>query len=190
MSQQKYYTFSMTYVALLRGINVGGKSKVEMVHLKTTFENLGFGDVKTFINSGNVIFTSKSQNSKQLVNQIEQAIEKDFGLSIKIVLRDIRAIKKIAEALPNSWTNDATMKCDVMFLWEDVDTPDVIKQLPEIHTDYEEIKYVTGAVLWRADRDYARKSKMYKIIGTDLYKKMTIRNCNSVRKIYALMQAV
>jgi len=179
----------MTYVALLRGINVGGKSKVEMVRLKTTFEDLGFDSVKTFINSGNVIFISDSTDPKKLVSQIEQAIERNFDLNIKVVLRDLQAIQATVEALPANWVNDATTKCDVMFLWDDIDTPDVLKQLPQIHTDFEEIKYIPGAILWRADKPFARKSKILKIIGTDLYKKMTIRNCNSVRKIYALMQA-
>ena len=185
----KLYFLDMTYVALLRGINVGGKSKIEMARLKITFEDLGFENVKTFINSGNVIFTDITTNSKKLVGQIEQGIEKNFGLSIKVVLRDLPAIKKTVEALPSTWVNDASMKCDVMFLWEDVDTPDVMKQLPQIHSDFEEIKYIPGAILWRVDRQYASKSKMLKINSTDLYKKMTIRNCNSVRKIYALMQA-
>jgi len=179
----------MTYVALLRGINVGGKSKVEMSRLKTTFESLGHNAVKTFINSGNVIFTSDSTNTKKIVDQIERGIEKDFNLKIKVILRDLLTMKKTTEALPESWMNDATMKCDVMFLWEDIDTPDIMKQLPEIHSEFEEIKYTPGAVLWRSDRHFARKSKMYTIISTELYKKMTIRNCNSVRKIYALMQA-
>ncbi len=176
----------MKYVALLRGINVGGNNKVPMATLKKTFERLGFDDVRTFIASGNVLFRAGTTDHTKLTKQIEAAIAKDFGLSISVLLRDEKKMETLVKKLPASWVNDKTMKCDVMFLWSEVDKPSILKELP-FDLKIEDITYTPGAVLWRIDRDKITKSRMLKIIGTKLYKQMTVRNCNTTRKLYALM---
>ena len=175
-----------TYVALLRSVNVGGNNRVEMAKLKRTFERLGFGDVQTFIASGNVIFRSDEVNQALLVKKIESAIEADFRVRIKVLLRDLKSMGKLVKAIPAAWVNDKEMKCDVMFLWKEIDNKKVLKQLPFDPT-LEDVKYVPGAVLWRIDRDKASKSRMYRIVGTRLHQQMTVRNPNTVRKLYALM---
>ena len=78
----------MTYLALLRGINVGGKNKVEMARLKTLFESIGCSDVRTYINSGNVIFTN-GRVAARLRTSIEKAIAQEFGFDVRVVLRDL-----------------------------------------------------------------------------------------------------
>ena len=91
----------MTYVALLRGINVGGNRKVDMKRLKVTFESCGFADVRTYINSGNVVFCSDSTDPRALVETLEAAIESEFGFPVKVLLRDAESIRAIVEALPD-----------------------------------------------------------------------------------------
>ncbi len=177
----------MIYVALLRGINVGGKRKVSMKLLKDTFERAGMESVITYINSGNVIFKSNSRDSKKLTRTLETAIETDFGFVVKVLLRDHNTIKAIVKALPEAWKNDLAMKCDVMFLWEQLDHPDVIKHLT-IKSAIDEVRYMPGAVLWRVDRVNVTKSAIMKLVGTELYKHMTIRNCNTTRKLLELME--
>lgn len=176
----------ITYVALLRGINVGGSNKVEMAKLKQTFERLSFAGVKTFIASGNVIFRAGEQDPARLVKKIESAIKADFGMPIKVLLRDQKSMGRLVKAIPASWVNDKAMKCDVMFLWQEVNNKAVLKQLP-FDPALEDVLYVPGAVIWRIDRDKATKSRMFKIVGTKLHQQMTIRNPNTVRKLYALM---
>ena len=176
----------MTYVALLRGINVGGKSKVEMARLKLTFEQLGFENVKPYINSGNVIFNSDGMDEPQLVKQIEAAITKAFKLELKIVLRNLLAIKKLVQTLPADWVNNNDIKCDVMFLRPDVDKPSVIKEFP-YQPALEQLRYVPGAVLWRVERKSQAKSRIVRIVGSNLHRNLTIRNPNTVRKLYELM---
>lgn len=177
----------MTYVALLRGINVGGNNKVDMKQLKMVFEELGFTNVKTYINSGNVIFQTKSQAKEKLTQSLEKAIEKEFGFSVKVVIRTFKEIKQVVEILPSSWLNNDTMKCDVMFLWPAVDSPKVIKELI-IKDDIDEVMYMPGTILWRVDRDKVTRSGIMKLVGTKLYAQMTIRNCNTAKKLYQLMQ--
>jgi len=176
----------MVYAALLRGINVGGKNKIEMKRLKQTFERLGFSGAKTFIASGNVIFNTAVSDAAKLVKKIEAAIAEDFGVEIKVLLRNADSMGKLVKAIPSSWVNDDKQKCDVMFLWDEIDNRNVLKQLP-FDLTIEDVKYVPGAVLWRIDRSKAAKSRMFKIVGTKLHKQMTVRNSNTARKLYELM---
>ena len=177
----------MVYVALLRGINVGGKTRVEMTKLKTTFEHLGFEDVKTYINSGNVIFSSSSNNQKSLTTKIEAEIEKDFRFKVPVILRSFDEIKKLLQKIPKTWVNDQNMKCDVMFLWSEIDNPKILEQIPH-NPEIEDVIYLPGAVVWRIDRDKVKRGKVLRIVGTDTHKQMTIRNPNTVRKLYELMK--
>jgi uncharacterized protein (DUF1697 family) len=175
-----------TYVTLLRGINVGGKNKVPMQQLKNSFERLGLENVKTYINSGNILFTDKKHSQSELVTSLEKAILKDFGFGVKVLLRTAKEIDAINAALPKKWINDDTMKCDVMFLWKEVDSPKIVDEL-KIVSEIDIVKYIPGTIMWSADRKYLTRSGMMRLAGTKLYKSMTIRNCNTVRKLAALL---
>ncbi|MCA0756909.1 DUF1697 domain-containing protein [Paenibacillus sp. N4] len=178
----------MVFVALLRGINVGGNNKIDMKQLKLTFEELGLTDVVTYINTGNIIFTDGAHSAQELSGMLEEAILKDFGLSIKVMIRTLDEIKTIMDNLPEHWSNDQTMRSDVLYLWDDVDEESVLEKLvmkPEV----DRVLYVKGAILWSYDREHAGKSGMNKLIGTKLYQRVTVRNVNTARKIYGLMQA-
>lgn len=178
----------MIYVALLRGINVGGKSQVRMADLKACFERLGFEGVRTYINSGNVIFTAAARDKRRLIRRIEPELEATFGLPIKVLLRTLAEMEALVEALPDDWVNDSTMKCDVMFLMPQVDEPGVVDRLPA-NPEIEDVRYVDGAVIWRVDRSNQGRSRMSKIVGTDVYKQLSARNANTVRKLTELMRS-
>lgn len=175
----------MTYVALLRGINVGGQRKVEMARLKATFEEAGSSNVRTYINSGNVIFDD-DRDIAELAPALEQAIEEEFGFHVKVLLRSQEAIASVVAAIPDTWVNDRTERTDVWFLWEEVDSPDVIDELT-IKEGIDEVFYVDGAVVWRADGAQLTRSGRGRVIGTSLYKHLTSRNVNTLRKIHQLM---
>lgn len=176
----------MIYVALLRGINVGGNNKVDMKRLKATFESSGFSNVVTYINSGNIVFEVLSQeHDDQIVEKIEKAINQDFQLEIKVLLRNYKNIDTICQKLPATWVKNEKMRTDVIFLWEKFDKPGVLKQIQINPVD--NVKYIPGALLWNVDsKDYS-KSSMQKLIGTELYRNMTIRNVNTVRKLHEIM---
>lgn len=177
----------MIYLALLRGINVGGNNKIDMKLLKQTFERAGMNDVMTYINTGNIIFSDNSQSKIELSHRLEEVILKEFGLQIRVLIRSIDEIKGIIKAIPDTWKNDKEMTGDVMFLWDEVDDIALLEKLiikPSIDT----VIYVPGAILWMVDKINISKSGKSKIIGTKLYKQVTIRNVNTTRKIYELMQ--
>ena len=177
----------MVFVALLRGINVGGKNKVDMKQLKTAFEEAGMTAVRTYINSGNVIFSSSMRSRVRLVEVLEGAIADSFGFHVRVLVRDRKVMREVGKALPKTWVNDATMKCDVMFLWDEAARPSVVKELP-LKPEIDEVRYAAGAILWRCDTRNVTRSGLMKLAGTPLYKQMTIRNCNTTRKLIELME--
>lgn len=172
----------MIYVALLRGINVGGNKKVEMSKLKKVFESLGFTNVTTYINSGNIIFES----SKKDFSQIETVLKKSFGFEIRVVIRDAKNIQKLCEKIPRELENSTEQKTDILFLWDEFDKKSTIG-LIKINPKVDILQYVSGAIIWSVKRSDYSKSGMKKFIGTIVYKNMTARNVNTVRKLAGLM---
>jgi uncharacterized protein (DUF1697 family) len=176
----------MVYVALLRGVNVGGTGKVAMPQLKAVFEAIGMSSVRTYINSGNVIFTTDAADNARLTKVIEDAIEQRFGFAVRVLVRDVDEIRSVVEALPMDWANDEATKCDVFFLWPEVDTPAVVERLDH-DPDVDDVRYTPGAVIRRVDRKSAPRSRLTRVVSTPLYQQMTIRNCNTARKLLELM---
>ncbi|WP_025716923.1 DUF1697 domain-containing protein [Paenibacillus sp. 1-18] len=177
----------MIYVALLRGINVGGNNKINMKKLKETFEKAGMSHVTTYINSGNIIFSSEVQSNEELSLQLEQAILEDFSLPIRVIVRNITEIQNIMKALPKEWSNDTQMKSDVLFLWDEINDISVLEKLP-LKRGIGNVMYTPGAILFSVSKENVTKSGMTKLVGSSLYKHMTVRNVNTTRQIYKLMQ--
>ncbi len=83
----------MIYIALLRGINVSGQKKILMSDLKIMFENLGFSNVKTYIQSGNVIFSSEETNTGEIAKKIEEKIKVQYGFDVPVLILTGEEIK-------------------------------------------------------------------------------------------------
>jgi uncharacterized protein (DUF1697 family) len=98
-----------TYVALLRGVNVGGRAKVDMRELKKQFEELGCADVRTYIISGNVIFRD-GRRASTLTRVLEEALDR------RVAVRSLAEIQALCERIPAEWANDKVQKTDVAFL--------------------------------------------------------------------------
>lgn len=165
---------------------MGGNKKVEMAKLRQCFEALGYKNVSTYINSGNVIFDSNTTDIAILTSTIAGHLANTFGFSIDLVVRTSVDIKKICSAVPPEWTNGTGEKTDVLFLWEDFDSKkslDLIKTNPDVDT----LLYIGGAIVWHVVRSDYSKSGMQKFVGTPLYKHMTTRNVNTLRALTALM---
>lgn len=175
----------MIYTALLRGINIRGKNKIEMPRLRSLFEGLGMQSVVTYINSGNVIFIDDKRSAKETVPLIEKAIAGEFGLTIPTLVRSYEDMKTIITALPDEWQNDERMKSDVLFLWDEVDEPKVVTEY--VKPEVDRFIYVPKAVLWSVDRKNVTRSGLMKLPAAKLYQRVTIRNVNTTRKIYQLM---
>ncbi len=175
------------YVALLRGINVGGNNTVEMKKLRAVFEALGFLSVATYINSGNVIFSTSRKDTGNFVAEIETALKRSFGFAVRTIIRDEKNIRSIEKSIPKEWMNDNKQRTEIMFLWDEYAKKSTLKLIPA-HPDIDTLLYAGRAVIWHiADRKHYSKSGLRKFIGTDVYKHMTARNVNTVRKLITLI---
>ena len=96
----------MIYIALLRGINVGGHKKIKMADLRLLFEALGFGKVLTYIQSGNVVFNSLEEEREKLENQISEAINNQYGFEVPVLVKTRTEINTIVDINPYSDPDD------------------------------------------------------------------------------------
>jgi uncharacterized protein (DUF1697 family) len=174
------------YVALLRGINVGGRTLVKMADLKDCFENLSFDEVSTYIASGNVLFESDPGDPANLATTIEGAIEQRFELPVKVVVLDHNGYAQIVKAIPKPWIGDGTLRANVAFLRPGTNAKQVVQEL-EPDAAIEEVKAVDGAILWATRRDSLNRSVMRKLIGGAAYKDLTVRNLNTTLKLHELI---
>jgi len=179
----------MRYVTLLRGVNVGGNRRAPKQEFQKVLESLGFTDVVIYINSGNAVFSSEGEVR---ASEVQTALETHFGFAIPTLVLPGEKVKKISEAIPTEWTNDTPkpdksgQKSDVLYLFDTVNTPAIIERLgynPEI----ESMLYVDGAVLANISRAHQLKGSLQKLVGSELYSQVTIRNITTARRLAELV---
>jgi uncharacterized protein (DUF1697 family) len=174
------------YVALLRGINVGGRTLVKMDALRACLEASGLADVSTYIASGNVLFESSKRDAAKLETKIEDAIEQTFELPVKVVVLDRAAFARIVRAIPKSWIGDASLRANAAFVRRGTDARKIVRGL-QPDPAVEEVKTTTGAILWATRRDALNHSVMRKLIGGAAYRELTVRNLNTTLKLNELL---
>ena len=175
------------YVAFLRGVNVGGKNTVRMADLKSCFDSLGYTAVRTYINSGNVLFSADSDSERELERNIEAALHAQFGQPITAMVRSRKDINGLLAHVPQRWlAATPEYKFEFFFLHHSVDNPDVLKNFSP-KTDIEELLYFPRTLLWFVNRAAITRSNVIRVIGTPLYSHISVRSANTVRKIAELM---
>jgi uncharacterized protein (DUF1697 family) len=175
------------FVALLRGVNVGGNNMISMKSLKASFEAMGFTNVSTYINSGNIIFQSMEDDPRKLEKKIEQMLSSDYQLESKVVLRSLPEMEKLVKSLPQNWGDDSDWRFNVIFLRHSIDSEKILDELPA-NSDVEEVLYRPGTLLWSVQASEANRSKFVKLSTRKSFKDMTVRNLNTTRKLYELMK--
>jgi uncharacterized protein (DUF1697 family) len=174
------------YVALLRGINVGGQNPIKMADLRACFEQHGFDDVTTYIQSGNVLFDSTG-SSVVLTDRIERMLTETFDLEATVVIRSRRQMRAIVEGAPTGFgTDPGTYRSDVVFLKPLVTAHAALAQVPT--REGVDRAWAGPGVLY-LDRLVARasQSRLSKIVSTPLYRSMTIRNWNTTTELLRLL---
>jgi uncharacterized protein (DUF1697 family) len=176
----------LRYVALLRGINVGGNTLIKMAALRECVESIGHDEVRTYIASGNVLFESKERSGPKLDAQFERAIEKTFGLPVRVVVRSGAEIQRIVDRVPKAWLGASDLRVTVAFLMRGTDARTVARGLtPKDGID--ELVIAPGALVWAIRRDAITRTGL-KLVGTPVYKQMTLRNINTTLKLAELVR--
>jgi uncharacterized protein (DUF1697 family) len=158
-----------------------------MAHLKICFEGLGYSDIRTYINSGNVIFRCSAVDQRGLETSIEEALRTKFACKILVVVKSLAEVDSLVSQIPSSWRGATDKKCNVIFLHHSIDNPNILKNFrpkPEI----EQLHYHPGVLFWSAQISSLTKSSMIKLSTLPLYKNMTVRILNTALKIQTIMQ--
>lgn len=140
-----------TYIALLRGINVGGHRKVPMAELRDLLTNIGCSDVKTYIQSGNVIFKTKEKPSTQIETKIRKAIETYFGFEVSVMVRTRKQLQKIVDDCP--FSNDKKINSYFAILSHSPDK-DLVQKAYEKTYENEDYKIINDCIYFYSDKGY------------------------------------
>ena len=173
------------YIALLRGINISGKNKVPMAELRKCFETLDFMEVKTCLNSGNVIFSCKDTDAAELVNRIERMIQHQFSLNIPVFVIPQEELADILRHAPDWWgTENQEIYDNLIFILPPATFPDIYHEIGAPKEGLEQIQEYQSVVFWSFSRkDYQKTNWWPKTASVPLGSKLTIRTANTIRKI-------
>jgi len=174
------------YIALLRGINVGGKNIIKMTDLKSSFEKIGFKSVSTYIQSGNVLFESSDPDTSSLELKIEKNLSKTFNYSSTVLVRSHSQIKQILSKVPPGWKTRNDLRCYIAFIKDPHTSQSVLEEV-EVKKDIDFINSGPGCVYMSILLSGLTKSSFNKLVAKKIYKHITIRNYNTTQKIGLLM---
>ena len=178
-----------TYVALLRGINVGGRNLIRMPALAAAFEADGFGEVRTYIQSGNVIFTAPRTGSRELTRRIEAMLAEAFDYVPTVVVRSRKQMRSIVDGAPKGFgSKPDEYRYDVIFLKEPLTAAKAIGEVPT-NPAVDTSAAGTGVLYFSRLTAKATASRLGKIVGSPIYSRITIRNWNTTTRLMSLMDA-
>jgi len=178
------------FVALLRGINVGGRNLIRMPELAACFTAAGFGDVRTYIQSGNVLFTADratdSATRPELEGEIEGILTATFALPLKVVVRSHADLAATVVSAPDGfgWPDH---RCDVIFLKHPATADQALAALPALAEGVDRVWPGPGALYFARLTAQATRSRLNRVISAPIYQEMTIRNWNTTSRLLALL---
>ncbi|WP_455100308.1 DUF1697 domain-containing protein [Parvimonas micra] len=178
----------MRYILLLRGINVGGKNKVSMGDFKKSLSNEGFKDVYSYINSGNLFF-STDESYDDCILKIKSLLERDYDFHIPFTLISKEDYLEEKSELPDWWKGELARR-DVLFINNQIDKSAIIDFINNSEF-YNEIVYIgKNAIFWGKydESEYLKSTYHKKLMKQDFYKEITIRNGKTFEKIAEILE--
>jgi len=168
----------MKYIALLRGINVSGK-KVPMKDLVVCFEQLDYANIKTILNTGNVVFESSKSSTLDLVTEIESKIKTKFGFEVLVQVRRFEELKKMFDENPfKNLTHNLDTHWYVTFLNQPPP-----KTLFPTDDSYKFLSISHNALFTTLDRTKAKTTDFMSFLDKNFGRSVTTRNWNTIEKI-------
>lgn len=176
------------YIALLRGINISGKNKVAMSELKEGFTELGFAEVTTYLNSGNVIFSSAVDDENILVNKIKPMIKDRFNLDIPVFIVLQEKLRELLSKAPDWWGDDNKEIYDnLIFIMPPLSCEEIYNEIGNPKEEYEKVYNYQNVIFWSFSRkDYQKTNWWSKTASSNISDKITIRTANTVRKMVGM----
>jgi uncharacterized protein (DUF1697 family) len=176
------------YVALLRGINVGGKNLIKMAALRACFEKDGFRDVATYIQSGNVLFTSAGSERQRLARRIEDLLAATFKYRASVVLRTRKQMQNSVGDAPDGFgAHPAKYRYDVIFLKDPLTAATALKSVLT-RPGVDQAHAGVGVLYFSRLISKASLSQLSRLVSLPIYQSMTIRNWNTTTTLLRLME--
>lgn len=175
------------YIALLRGINVGGNRPVPMPALKALFEENGFAGVSTYIQSGNVIFSGEDR--KDVIREkCADMIEQRFGFRVPVAVISARELADALDHAPAWWNADVDSKHNAIFVIPPVTPEAVLSEVGGTKPEYELVDCHGSVLFWSAPVATFSRTRLCRVVGSGVYDNVTIRNANTTLKLRQLTQ--
>ena len=179
-----------TFIALLRGINVSGHKLIKMTELKEMFEKAGFNNVKTYIQSGNVVFSAKEEDTFSIQATIKTNILKTFGFDVDVQVLNAEKLQRLTENHTFLEGNQDQLKAIYYTLLAEKPNEELVKDLEKLEQTDEFFK-ITDEVIYCFYPNGVGRAKWH---GTSFEKKLkvssTTRNYNTMKKLTELSKAV
>ena len=179
----------MEYVALLRGINVGGNNKVVMSELRAQIAAAGFGHVRTYINSGNLLFEAEDQASREDVAQtVEDILARHYDFPIRLALLTAQDYLVQLDELPDWWHGEVARR-DALFYTRGLDRDHVRERIEAMELGDEAVYFGEHAVFWGKfdEKSFLKTAYHKRLLREDFYRQVTIRSGSTIEKIAALL---
>ena len=176
------------YALLVRGINVGGKNKVVMAALRQELTELGLEKVETYINSGNIFFTSIAPKARS-VEQLETFFKVHYPFIQSFSLLSQEEYEAEVENLPAWWNEDLARK-DVLFYTEGLDVDQVIEKVDSLELEDEVVHFGKLGIFWGkfSEESYYATAYHKYLLKMPFYRQITIRNAKTFDKIGQMLQ--
>ena len=189
----------MEYVALLRGINVGGTNKVVMSELREQIAAEGFTNVRTYINSGNLLFeadaeveteveTESNTSHEDVAQTVEDLLARRYDFPIRLALLTAQDYAAELRNLPDWWHGEVARR-DALFYTRGLDRDHVRERIEAMELGDEAVHFGQHAVFWaKFDEKTLLKTAYHKrLLREDFYRQVTIRSGSTVGKIAAML---
>ena len=179
----------MEYVALLRGINVGGKNKVVMSELREQIAAEGFTNVRTYINSGNLLFEVEDDTPRENVAQaVEDVLARHYDFPIRLALLTAQDYLAELHSLPDWWHGEVARR-DALFYTRGLDRSHVRERIEAMELGDEAVHFGEHAVFWGKfdEKSFLKTAYHKRLLREDFYRQVTIRSGSTVEKIAAML---
>ncbi len=181
---------SKPFLALMRGLNVGGQNVIGKDDLIRCFEDLGFDSVRTYIQSGNVLFRSDDARVATLTRKIEAALSERLANRVRAVVLSRARYRAAVASSPDGWGGDDDRKHNAAFTLRGVTPQRTIAQLPLPKEDIETVTAGPGVIFWSISKRHQTRTTWMKVAAAPVYQHVTVRNHRTVFRLRELLEAL
>lgn len=174
------------FVALLRGVNVGGKNLVAMSDVSSSFVEAGYDSVRTHGQSGNVLFDSKQASGRALENEIEQMLHDRFGIPIVVVIRSATQLAAIVDQAPADHGSER-LRSEVFFVKHPLTAEAAFADLPELREGVDSVAIGPGVLYFSRVASQATKTRIQRVLAMPMFQQMTVRTWRVTTRLLDLL---